>query len=47
MTIKKRQYEKPSMQVFELKQQPQILAGSDQVNASMNGEWEEETIPAP
>ncbi len=28
MTTKKRQYEKPSMQVFELKQQPQLLAGS-------------------
>ena len=28
MTTKKREYEKPSMQVFELKQQPQILAGS-------------------
>ena len=27
MTTKK-MYEKPSMQVFELKQQPQILAGS-------------------
>lgn len=24
----KRKYEKPAMQVFELKQQPQILAGS-------------------
>ena len=28
MTTKKKPYEKPSMQVFELKQQPQILAGS-------------------
>ncbi len=27
MTTKKK-YEKPAMQVFELKQQPQILAGS-------------------
>jgi hypothetical protein len=28
-TIKeKRKYEKPAMQVFELRQQPQILAGS-------------------
>lgn len=24
----KRKYEKPAMQVFELKQQPQLLAGS-------------------
>ena len=28
MTTKKREYEKPSMQVFDLKQQPQLLAGS-------------------
>ncbi len=28
MTIKKSQYEKPSMKVFELKQQPQLLVGS-------------------
>jgi hypothetical protein len=26
--IKKRLYEKPSMKVYELKQQPQLLAGS-------------------
>ena len=35
MTTKKKPYEKPSMQVFELKQQPQILAGSD--NPAPNG----------
>ena len=29
MTTKKREYEKPSMQVFELKQQQQLLAGSN------------------
>ena len=28
MTAKKKKYDKPAMQVFELKQQPQILAGS-------------------
>jgi hypothetical protein len=28
MTTKKREYEKPAMQVFMLKQQPQLLAGS-------------------
>ena len=28
MTTKKKEYEKPSMRVFELKQQPQLLAGS-------------------
>ena len=26
--MKKKMYEKPAMQVFELKQQPQLLAGS-------------------
>ena len=41
--MKKKEYEKPAMQVFELKQQPQLLAGSD-VNATMNGTWTEETI---
>ena len=41
-TMKK--YEKPSMQVFELKQQPQLLAGSEQVGATMPGTWEEENI---
>ena len=30
MTEKKK-YEKPSMQVFELKQQPQLLAGSGDI----------------
>lgn len=29
MTTMKKPYEKPSMQVFDLKQQPQLLAGSD------------------
>ena len=28
MTTKKREYEKPSMEVFNLKQQPVLLAGS-------------------
>ena len=28
MTTKKREYEKPSMQVFMLKRQPQLLVGS-------------------
>ena len=27
--MKKKLYEKPSMQVFELKQQPQLLVGSN------------------
>ena len=29
---KKKLYEKPSMQVFDLKQQPQLLAGSNGVD---------------
>ena len=33
MTTKKK-YEKPAMQVFELQQQPQILAGSDLTSAT-------------
>ena len=42
--IEKKLYEKPSMQVFELKQQPQLLAGSAQVDATMDGTWTEENI---
>ena len=41
--MKRKEYEKPAMQVVQLKQQPQLLAGSD-VNATMNGTFEEETI---
>ena len=43
MTTQKKQYEKPSMQVVQLKQQPQLLAGSD-VSATMDGEFEEIVI---
>ena len=42
--MKKKLYEKPTMQVVLLKQQPQLLAGSVSVGATMNGTWEEETI---
>ena len=44
--MKKKMYEKPAMQVFELKQQQQLLAGSvnGDVNATMDGTFEEETI---
>ena len=44
---KKKIYEKPSMKVFELKQQPQLLQASASVGATMSGTWEEETIPEP
>ena len=36
-------YEKPSMKVFELKHTGMLMA-SGQVQATMNGEWEEEDI---
>ena len=39
MTTKKK-YKKPSMQVFDLKQQPQLL----QASATMEDTWTEETI---
>jgi hypothetical protein len=32
------------MQVVQLKQQAQLLAGSEQVGARMNGTWTEEDI---
>jgi hypothetical protein len=40
----RKMYEKPSMKVFPLKQKPRLLVGSDSVNATMTGTWEEETI---
>ena len=42
--MKKKKYESPTMDVIEVKQQPQLLAGSEQVSATMNGTWEEEDI---
>ena len=42
--MKKKEYERPTMQVVQLKQQPQLLAGSEQVNATMNDTWTEEDI---
>ena len=41
--MKKKMYEKPSMQVFELKQQPQLLAGSAKRNPygdPISDDWE-------
>ena len=45
----KRKYEKPAMQEFELKHQPRLLAGSDTVTTTMDGQFTEEDwiIPAP
>ena len=42
--MKKKMYEKPTTKVYELKHQPQLLAGSEQVNATMNDTWTEEDI---
>lgn len=36
--MKKRMYEKPSMKVFVLKQKPRLLAGSEQVSATMTND---------
>ena len=47
MTTQKKQYKKPSMQVFELKQQPQLLQASDSVSATMTGPWPAEDVPEP
>ena len=42
--MKKKSYEKPTMQVVKLKQQPTLLQTSGDVNASMPNPWEEETV---
>ena len=44
--MKKKEYERPTIDIVELKQQQHLLAGSAQVDASLynNGEWTEEDI---
>ena len=44
--MKKKEYERPTMQVVQLKQQQQLLAGSvnGDVNATMIDTWTEEDI---
>jgi hypothetical protein len=44
--MKKKQYEKPSLEVVVLNQQTALLAGSvnGDVDATMDGTWSEETI---
>lgn len=39
----KRKYEKPAMRAFELKQQPRLLAGSDLVETSLTGGFDDYT----
>ena len=40
----KKLYEKPTTKVVMLQQRAQLLAGSDSVNATMNGVWSEEDV---
>jgi hypothetical protein len=45
--MKKKEYEKPSLEVVVLKQQPTLLqssVNSGDVNATMNDTWTEEVI---
>ena len=42
--MKKKEYEKPVMQVFELKQQPTLLAGSDPSAGLQNYTVDDEII---
>lgn len=44
--MKKKQYLKPSIEVVVLKQAGMLMT-SGNVNATMDGTWTEETIPAP
>ena len=42
--MKKKLYERPTMQVVKLQHQPQLLQSSVSVDATMSTVWEEETI---
>ena len=45
--MKKKEYEKPSLEVVVLKQQPTLLqssVNSGDVNATMDGTWQEEDL---
>ncbi len=42
MTTKKRLYEKPTMKVVKLQQQPQLLAGSNGQAGVQNYDWHDE-----
>ena len=41
--MKKKQYEKPSLEVVVMKQTGMLMT-SESVNVTMDGTWEEETI---
>ena len=44
--MKKKDYQKPTMEIVQLQQQSHLLqaSASSQVNATMNDEWEEEDL---
>ena len=42
--MKRKKYERATMQVVELQQQAHLLQASGQVQATMNGTWTEEDI---
>ena len=42
--MKRKDYEKPTMKVVKLQHETHLLAGSAEVSATMNNEWEEEDI---
>jgi hypothetical protein len=44
MTTKKREYEKPSLEVVVMKQQQSMLQASAEVTATMNDTWTEHDI---
>ncbi len=42
--MKKKDYQRPTMQVVKLQQQQHLLQASGEVNATMNSTWVEEDI---
>jgi hypothetical protein len=42
--MKRKDYQKPTMNIVKLQHQTHLLQASGQVNATMNTEWEEEDI---
>lgn len=42
--MKRKDYQKPTMQVVKLQHQAHLLQASGKVNATMNSTWEEEDI---
>ncbi len=42
--MKRKDYNRPTMKVVKLRQRTHLLQASGQVDATMNGTWEEENI---